>query len=242
VKRGYGYIKDEPDERDHMMLAAPPSLVVPDAHDLTAAFCPVMDQGQYGSCTAHGVTAAIRYNLINSDRGDIPLSRSQLYWDSGALEGNTGDVGRQIRDVIATVAAKGTAREELWGYDKIGQQPTPDVYADAIKHEALEYQRVTVDRASINTAIFVGHPIVIGIPVFKAFESDEVAATGRVPMPAFGETEIGSHCMLMGGYDPAWDKIMNSWSETWGAAGYCFLPRGYLEKYGSDLWSVLMDN
>ena len=247
--RSYGYIRDARDDRDHKLTLAAPGgeLLVPDAHDLTAMFPPVMDQGQFGTCTAHGVTAAIRYNLINSDRGDVPLSRAQLYWDSGVIEGNTSDVGRQIRDVIKAIATKGAAREELWGYDKVGLQPPPELYADAIKHEALEYCRIVnaageIDRASINTAIFVGHPVIIGIPVYKAFESDEVAETGIVPMPGALETEIGMHCMLMGGYDLQHDRVMNSWSASWGQAGYCSLPRGYLEKYGSDFWTILADN
>lgn len=239
----YGWIKDAVDERDHKMkLAAPDDLVLPDAHDLTAAFPPPMDQGQYGTCTAHGVTAALRYNLINRDLADLPLSRAQVYWDSGVIEGNTADVGRQIRDVIKAVASRGAAMEKLWGYEKIGVQPDESIYVDALRHEALEYASVDADRASINAAIFVGHPIIIGIPVFKQFESDEAAATGVIVMPGALDTEIGAHCMLLGGYDPQHDTVLNSWGPSWGFGGYCRLPRGYVEKYGSDLWTIYADN
>lgn len=228
-----------------MKLAAPgllAGLVLPASHDLTGAFPPPMNQGPYGTCTAHGVTAALRYNLINRDAPDVELSRAQLYWDSGVLEGDTSDVGRQIRDVIKAAASKGAAREELWGYDKVGQEPPAEIYADALRHAALGYARVETDRESINTAIFIGHPVIIGIPVFKSFESEEVAATGRVPMPRAGETEIGGHCMLLGGYDPESDLVLNSWGPEWGAGGYCYLPRGYVEKHGSDLWTIITGN
>jgi hypothetical protein len=189
------------------------------------------------------VTAAYRFNLLNNDLPDVPLSRSQLYFDSGVLEGNTGDVGRQIRDVVKSLATKGVAREELWGYDKIGQEPTLDVYADALNHMALEYQRVDVGRRYINEAIFIGHPVIFGVPVFAEFE-DEVEYTGMVPMPRAGQTPVGQHCMLLGGYDPQYDLVLNSWGEFWGLPekkGYCKLPRGYLEKYSSDLWTIFIN-
>lgn len=242
--RKYGWIKDEPDDRDlkFKLAARGNELVLPDAHDLTPFFPPVMNQGQYGTCTAHGTTAALRYNYINTDREDVELSRAQLYWDAGIIGGNTADVGRQIRDVIKSVASKGVAREALWGYDKVGIEPPAEVYADALNHFATEYQRVDPDRASINTAIFIGHPVVIGIPVFKAFEGDEVAATGKVPMPRAGDSAIGAHCMLLGGYSPSGDRVMNSWGLEWGDNGYCTLPRGYVEKYGSDLWTIFTGN
>lgn len=232
----YGWKRDAPDGRDHKLMVARDGLVLPTAHDLTAAFPPPMDQGQWGTCTAHGVTAALRYNLINTDRPDAQLSRAQLYWESGIIEGDTGDNGRQIRDVIKAAAA-GVAAEGDWDYFRVGHAP-PRLEAVC---RATEYMRVGSDRQAINTAIFVGHPVVIGVTVFKSFESEEVAATGRVPMPKHGESEVGGHCMLLGGYDEQYDLVLNSWGPAWGSGGYCYLPRGYVEKYGSDLWTIYSD-
>jgi len=243
--RGYGCIPDLPDVRDHKFAAAAPApdFVVPDAHDLTSIFPPVMDQGPYGYCTGFGSTEAYRYNLLNTDRPDVPLSIAQLMWDSGVLEGDTSDNGRQIRDVVKCLATKGVAREELWPYDKAGQQPPLEVYADAPNQMALEYARVDVSRAAINTAIYMGHPIIIGVDVFTGFESDEAAQTGIIPMPSFGQTPVGGHCILLGAYDPQWDIFMNSWDTWWGLSekkGYGKFPRGYLEKYGSDFWTIFI--
>lgn len=242
VKRGYGYRRDDLDGRDHLFKAARhDGLVIPREHNLTAAFPPPMNQGQYGTCTAHAVVAAVRYNLINTGRPDVDLSRSQLYWDAGVAEGNTDDVGRQIRNVIKVAATNGIALDEVWPSSNVGCDPPPEVYADALKHEALEYCRVETDREAINTALFVGHPVIIGIPVFKQFESDEAAATGNVTMPKAFETEVGMHAMLLGAYG-AYDTVLNSWGADWGHNGYCYIANGYLEKYGSDFWTILMDN
>lgn len=241
----YGCLPDYPDDRDHKFsLSAPGQLVTPLAHDLTGAFPPVMDQGPYSSCTAHSATAAYRYNLLNADRPDVVLSRAQLYWDSGLLENNTGDVGRQIRDVVKSMATKGVAREELWGYERIGEEPTLDVYADALNHMALEYQRVEPNRRAINEAIFIGHPIIVGVNVYQEFESDEVAATGVVPMPKPFATPIAAHSVLVGAYDGGHDTFLNSWNTWWGLPdkkGYGKFVRGYLEREGSDFWTLFIN-
>lgn len=240
MTRFYGYVRDDEDARDHKFGVSYTDLVLPVAHDLTGAFPQPMDQGQASTCTVHAATAALRYNWINNDLPDLPLSRSQLYQDAGLIEGDTSDVGRQIRDVVAAMANKGVAREELWGYDKIGQTPPPEVYADALNHVALEYQRVLVDRQSINTAIFLGHPVIIGIPVFKQFESEEAAETGIIAMPGALDTEIGMHSMLHGAFGSR-DKVLNSWSLNWGDRGYAYFPNEYIPKLGSDLWTVFIN-
>jgi hypothetical protein len=239
----YGCLPDGHDPRDLRFAAPVPGddFVVPLTHDLTPWFPEALNQFQHSTCTAHGVTAALRYNLIDNGRPDVVLSRSQPYWDSGVIEGDTSDVGRQIRDAVKAVAQKGVVPESVWPYDRIGEQPPPEVYA-AASHRALEYRRVDCDRDSINAALFVGHPVIIGVPVFRDFESEETAQTGRVRMPRAGQTPVGLHCMLLGAYFPAWDKVLNSWSASWGDGGYCWLPRGYIETLGSDLWTITESN
>lgn len=241
----YGCVPDARDDRDRKFSLQPPDdYVVPDEHSLLDWFCPVMDQGGTNSCTVHAVTAAYRYNLIDTDLADVPLSRAQLYWDAGVIEGDTSDNGRQLRDVVKAAAKTGMAKESLWGFDKIGQQPTPEVYADAANQTILEYQAVEINRQALNTAIYVGHPLIIAIPVFLAFESDEVMGTGIVPMPKTGETEIGWHAMLMGAYG-ARDIVLNSWNTWFGLPerkGYCSFPNEYIPKLASSIWTIFVNS
>jgi len=241
----YGCKPDERDDRDHKFRAAPPSgLVVPDTIDLTAWNPPVMDQEAFGTCTVHAITAAWRYNRIDNDLPDVPLSRAQLYYDAGVIEGDTTDTGRQIRDVVKALATRGAAREELWGYDKLGQQPPVEVYSDALNQMALEYQRVDVNALALRTALFMGHPVVVGVNVYQEFEGDEVASTGQVPLPRFGQTPISAHCVLVGGCDPLGFTFLNSWATWWGMPtkkGYGRFPPGYLEREGSDFWTIFTD-
>jgi C1A family cysteine protease len=216
---------------------------LPPSIDLSASLPPVLNQVSLGSCTAHGVTEALRYNMIDNGDPDVPLSRLQMYYDSRAMEGSiASDAGAQIHDVIK-VAAKGVGREDLWPYDltKWGDQPPAAVYADAIKHEAMEYRGVDVDPLAIKTALFTGRPVIIGITVYESFESDPVTATGIVPMPG-NENIVGGHCMLCWGYGQksGYFSVRNSWGADWGDGGNCYLPEGYMGSpdYASDLWVI----
>jgi C1A family cysteine protease len=246
----YGCLPDIKDHNDRpfTMTASQTqtyALLLPPVMDLRPWCPPVMNQVSLGSCTAHGVTAALRFNLINNGQPDIPLSRLQLYYDSRASEGTTAsDAGAQIRNVIKTAAAKGVGKEELWSYDltKWAVPPPPEVYTDAVNHEAIEYSRVEVSAHGLKLALFTGRPVVIGITVHASFESDQVATTGVVPMPGPGENVIAGHCMLVAGYGqmPGYFTVLNSWGEGWGDKGYCYIPEAYLgsAKYGSDYWSI----
>lgn len=63
-----------------------------------------------------------------------------------------------------------------------------------------------------------GYPFVFGFTVYESFESEQVAQTGIVPMPAPGETVVGGHCVVAVGYDDSKRTfiIRNSWGTGWG--------------------------
>lgn len=255
MSRGhYGWKPDRKDSRDHKfrlpwfsITRYMPEALLPDLVDLTDICPPVMDQGQLGSCTAHAVTAALRYNLIDNGETDIFLSRLQLYYDSRALEGTVDqDAGAEIRDVIKVAAKHGVGRELFWPYDlsKWNEKPAEEVYRDAVNFEALDYQSVETNTRAVKTALYVGHPVVIGVTLFESFESDEVANDGVVPMPGRSEREVGGHCMLVAGYGkkPGYFTVLNSWGASWGDRGWCYLPEQYLPQYGADFWTILQNN
>jgi len=239
----YGCRRDTKDARDHMM--PPRAMRIPAAVDLRP-HCPgVMDQGQLGSCTAHGITGALRYELMRAGRADVPLARLQLYYDERAIEGTiASDAGAEIRDGIKSANKKGVAHEALWPYRiKKYRTKAPDsVYADARHCKALSYQRVEVNAAALRQAIALGHTPVIGVTLYDSFESEAVAKTGMVPMPAKHEASVGGHCMYVVGYGqkPGHFTVRNSWAADWGDKGDCYFPEAYLGSalYGSDYWII----
>jgi C1A family cysteine protease len=244
TERFYGCIRDTRDARDYMF--APSLEAIPAVVDLRKNCPPVMDQGELGSCTAHGITGALRCARITAGMTDIEFARLQLYFDERDMEGTIeSDGGGMIRDGIKCAAKIGVAQETLWPYDisKFTVTPPPEVYSDAIKHQSLQYERVQVDASHIKTAIAHGFPVVIGVTLFDSFESEEVAATGMVPIPNTGvESPVGGHCLYAVGYGQkdGCITVRNSWNTTWGDKGDCYFPDHYLGStlFGSDYWTI----
>lgn len=243
----YGYCRDRLDRRDvmfnHFAVGA-----VPPAVDLSHICPPVMNQGQLGSCTAHGITGVLRAAMIKAGHPDRELSRLQLYYDEREIEGSvSSDAGAEIRDGIKTAAAKGVAPEPLWPYNVAAftQKPFPNVYAAAVKFEALVYMRVgnadgTATAQAVKAALASGYPVVGGFNVYSQLESEQCAKDGIVSMPAPGEQPVGGHCVYLIGYGQkqGYFTARNSWGVDWGDHGNFYLPEHYVEQEGSDFWVV----
>lgn len=239
----YGCRPDTKDARDH--LFRPRAMRTPAVVDLRAHCPPVMDQGQLGSCTAHGITGALRYEMLSKGLPDVQLARLQLYYDERAMEGSiASDAGAEIRDGIKSASKLGVAHEKLWPYQikKFATKPTAKVYADALQFRAISYQRVDVSTTALKQAIAAGHTPVIGLTLYESFESDKVARTGVVPIPSMNEQVVGGHCMYVVGYGQkhGYFTVRNSWAADWGDKGDCYFPESYLgsRALGSDYWII----
>ena len=90
--------------------------------------------------------------------------------------------------------------------------------------------------------------MVLGFLVYDSFESDAVAKTGKVPMPAPGEKVLGGHAVFCVGYqtDSAVAGggaliVKNSWGTGWGDGGYFYLPYAFVTpKNVSDAWTAVV--
>jgi len=241
----YGCRRDVRDPRDHRFLALP--MALPPSVDLRPDCPEVMDQDARGSCVAHGVIGSMRYLLVmKGGPRDHHLSRLQLYYDAREIEGTSKeDSGCEIRDAIKCAAKIGVAHESRWPYKirKFDAKPPANVYVDALKFRALEYQRVDVSTFAVRTALAQKHPVIIGLSLFESFESLAVSRTGMVPMPNLSrEQMIGGHCMYVVGYGQrdGHFTVRNSWNTDWGDKGDCYMPEQMLGSpdYGSDYWIV----
>jgi C1A family cysteine protease len=149
-----------------------------------------------------------------------------------------------IRDGIKSVAKQGAPHEPLWPYvlAKFRTKPAAPAYADARKHAAVLYQRVTQDITQLRGCLAAGYPFVFGFSVYTSFESEAVAVSGRVPLPKPSERMVGGHAVLAVGYDnPARRFILrNSWGTAWGQNGYFTMPYAYLldENLSDDFWTI----
>jgi C1A family cysteine protease len=78
--------------------------------------------------------------------------------------------------------------------------------------------------------------------VYESFESQEVADSGKVPMPKANEAVLGGHAVLAVGYDEDQQRfiVRNSWGDNWGIDGYFIMPYPYLLQgsLSRDFWTI----
>jgi C1A family cysteine protease len=256
--RGYGWRPDLPDHRDfqyavpHATAAALPAKI-----DLRPG-CPlVYDQGSLGSCTANAIAGAIAFDLKKQGLPEFTPSRLFIYYNERVMEGTSPSVdgGAQIRDGVKSVASLGACKETSWPYDdtntdpapcptcKFAQKPTPACYTEALQYKVKAYQRL--NSALLNAlkgCLASGYPFIFGFTVYQSFESQQVAQTGIVPMPAPKEKVVGGHAVVAVGYDDSTSQfvVRNSWGADWGIDGYCMMPYSYLisTDLADDFWTI----
>jgi C1A family cysteine protease len=87
-----------------------------------------------------------------------------------------------------------------------------------------------------------GYPFVFGFSVYEAFESEEVAKTGRLNLPQHGEKQLGGHAVMATGYDDGDQRVLvrNSWGTDWGMKGYFTMPYDYVsnDNLADDFWTL----
>jgi C1A family cysteine protease len=249
IKR-YGWIADLPDHRD-LLYAAPMQVLtkLPAKIDLRAKCPPVFDQGQLGSCTANAIAAAVEFDLMKERKSIFVPSRLFIYYNERVMEGTVdSDSGAQIRDGVKSVANKGDCPEKLWPYDinRFANKPSQPCYKEAVKHKAVQYQRVNRDLNQMKGCLASGYPFVFGFSVYQSFEGQQVAKTGHASMPSPGEQAVGGHAVVAVGYDDSqnWFIVRNSWGTGWGMKGYFTLPYAYLlnGNLSDDFWTIRVVN
>jgi len=243
----YGWIPDLPDFRDYRYAAPSPAAApLPPKVDLRTFCPPVYDQGELGSCTANAIGGAIEFDQMKQALPDVFVpSRLFIYYNERVIEGTVDDdAGAMIRDGIKSVARQGAPHETVWPYTiaKFRTKPSAPAYADAAKHTAVLYQRVSHALDQMKGCLASGYPFILGFSVYESFETVAVAASGHAPMPKATETLLGGHAVIAVGYDDdrEWFLMRNSWGTRWGLAGYFTLPYEYLldPNLSDDFWTI----
>ncbi len=229
----YGWKPSLPDLRDHVADAS--GLPILEEVDPRADLPPVFDQGHLGSCTANAVAAAVEYDakLNSSDPGG--LSRLWIYYFERKLEGapTDQDTGAFGRDGFKVCNKLGVPPEKDWPYDiaQFSVQPPTSLDAEAAQHRISNYRVVPRNLDSMKAVLSNRQTIAFGFSVYEAFESQEVAKTGIVPLPNRDEKLLGGHEVLLVGYlkdQPNYGLVRNSWGADWGLQGYFLMPWAYL--------------
>jgi C1A family cysteine protease len=243
----YGWTPDLPDQRDRQ-YGAPLAVMkaLPASVDLRRRCPPVLDQGEIGSCTANAIASAHRFDQRKQQlAAEFAPSRLFIYYNERVMEGTVGsDSGAQIRDGIKSIAKQGVCPESQWPYVPVRftRRPTQACYREARRHQAISYQRLLQSLGQMKGCLASGYPFVFGFTVYESFESETVARTGVVAMPARREKVVGGHAVLAVGYDDSAQcfRVMNSWGTRWGRGGFFTMPYLYLADadLAADFWTV----
>jgi C1A family cysteine protease len=238
---------DVPDHRDHLYAAPVVHLAkLPSRADLRKVCPPVYDQGELGSCTANAIGAAIQFERRKQKlKPDFVPSRLFIYYNERTMEHTVAsDAGAQIRDGIKSVGKLGDCPETEWPYNvaNFAKKPPASCFKDAVAYKAVQYQRVPQVLNQMKGCLASGYPFVFGFSVYTEFESDTVARTGALNMPAPKEKLLGGHAVLAVGYDDSTQRFLvrNSWGNKWGLKGYFTMPYAYVtdSNLADDLWTI----
>jgi C1A family cysteine protease len=263
-KASYGWRRDQLDPRDRIFnleesIAQPAAL--PATYDLSGEMPPVYDQEQLNSCTANATAALLQHMQMRqgeAEGANVP-SRLFIYYEERRMEGQppTADDGAQIRDGIKVLVSEGAPPESDWPYSdakpgRYSEAPPQNVYADAVKYEAVQYKRILPGQpgAPMRTAIASHYPIVFGFTVPALFEEptwDPI--TAFLPLPNAETQFVGRHAVVIVGYDFTLErfpvpvfKVRNSWGEAWGDGGHFYLHHQWFDPWRQltdDLWVVM---
>lgn len=219
-------------------------------------------QGNLGACTGHAITSAMEYNLLRqgdfTPEANIPLSALFVYFNERVLMGTVKkDSGSSLADGIRSICTWGACKNETWPYSddlkKFKKRPSEQAYLEGENYKnlaSIPHCRVKHDLSAMKSILAKNIPIVIGIYVYKSFESQEVRKTGILPIPKSEERKLGGHAMMLAGYDDekGMFKALNSYGRDWGDGGFCWLSYDYvmnkgakpLRKYffNNDIWLI----
>lgn len=246
MRRSYGWQRDRPDFRNWRFAVRPEiARKLPPSIDLRPLMPPVYDQGQLGSCTANAIAAAFEYEQARCKLPQWTPSRLFIYYNERDMEGAvSSDSGAPLADGIKSINQIGVCPEVMWAYDptEFTTRPPQSAYDDALANKSLAYYSVAQDLTAIRTALASGYTVTMGFTVYDSFESDAVAASGIVPMPSPDENVVGGHAVLIVGYHMGTGNAIcrNSWSASWGTAGYFSMPFAYVldPNLASDFWVI----
>ncbi len=253
MPHSYGYLPDTADTNDFVYQSIRPSAApLPAMVDLRHLCSPVRDQGQLGACTGFAIAVGQREFLLNKlGQPFKQLSPLFIYYEERLREHTVSqDAGAQPRDGFKTLAKLGCGLEadDPYNIAAFTQAPSKTAVSDAAAYKIASYHRLN-GLTDIQTCLAGGNGCVLGIKVYESFESDAVAKTGKVPMPAAGEKLLGGHAVFCAGYRSDSGVagggaliVKNSWGTAWGDGGYFYLPFAFVQHAGyvSDAWTAVI--
>ena len=216
------------------------------------------DQGQQGSCVAWAAAYSARSIMEARETGANPnqvrYSPAFLY-NQIALEGCQGSY---LPEALKVMEQKGLVSYDAFPYtdQSCERKPGNSEFALAVDHKINGYQRLTggrdgndpktVNMLAIKQNIAQGAPVLIGMMVGGSFMQNMVGQEKWIPSEEdYQMTGFGGHAMTVIGYDDfkfspnmGGFQIMNSWGESWGKEGVCWVAYQDFEFFTKEAYGI----
>ncbi len=214
--------------------------VLPSSVDLTGNAPAPGDQGAVNSCVSWAIDyTAMGYYLSRDHIGGAPLA--PMYTYSQLVHGR--NVGTGFGETFAIADSQGVDAHSDYTQGDYDYTHTPNAreIANASSWVISAYHTLdvggshSVTQAAIKGALASGKPVVVGMPVYEGFfylapgHSDWTGTTGTLE---------GYHAVTALGYDRYGITIENSWSASWGNAGFARLSWSFVDDNVFAAYSV----
>ncbi len=196
------------------------------AYDRWQANIPILDQGQIGSCTAHGLASAMMKARDLANYAYIPLGPTSLY---AQINGGR-DQGSNPSDGITALQQNGICT--------LADVPDTFIRWESISSQAKDTAkrfRVVAEGvytlsnfAEIVTADYLGWGVCLTINVGNNFNPGTNGIVGYAPGMANHCVSGGEGFQLIGG-QPAY-RFRNSWTTRWGVNGCGWFTARYIDQ------------
>ncbi len=216
---------------------------LPASYDLSQYLPPIGNQGQYGTCVAWSTgyysktaTEAIALNRsaaeINSSANQI--SPKDLFIaipdnKKGASDCN----GTNFTDALDILQARGAATLQTVPYSNITDCSSANLQSNwttnAAGHKIEYYRKIDKTVTTIKEQIFNKLPVMFGAKVYSNLQSWNTSDI----YSGLSGSYLGNHAITIIGYDDSKGpggafKVVNSWGDTWGTAGYIWVDYNFM--------------
>lgn len=233
--------RQPPDPRDRVWTPPadplPRRLVLPDLPG-------PLDQRRLATCAANACASAVNYALGRRGHAGFLASRMFLYYNTRrhimGVRDLAADCGSNLRDTCKALAKFGVCHEDAWPYTPrlLGREPPPHVYHAARCTPRCTYESVPQTLRHMLPCLARHHPILMGMVIFSNVR--RVHAHGKLPMPQPGDAVLGTHAVLVCGFDldTRHFAALNCWGGAWGDRGLFYIPFEYALQptHCWDLW------
>lgn len=247
----FGYIKSPEDSRDYNYRN------IKTLHELPSKFfldrMSIRDQLNLGSCVGFGgIAVKDRQERKNHPAMNYRFSPMFLYSECKKRDGIPSMEGTYPRVAMKVMQELGVCREQNMPY-VVPVNPlelptaTTKAYEDAKSFKIGAYARVYTLQ-EIKQAVMEDSPVLVGLTLCENFITPE---NGFIDLPQ--GYLLGGHAMAVDGWDDdltytykngktrkGFLRVINSWGESWGDGGYCYIPYDYF-YFRSDMGMSFFD-